>query len=461
MNLIILRLMTICLLAAFLLAMPGGLVGLWSTGAAFAQDDDGGDDGDDGDDADDHGGTGRVRSDDDNKAQPRTVRRQGVKPRRPAAAARALPEFLPEIVALGLAVDDLTLLLDEGYELIEVRTLAGINVDLIRMRPPVGQPLTNARDRVRLLPSGANADFNHLYRVNEDLLPVSAATAEDSECRHANCAAHSLIQWPDKKARQTFCPAPLPEIGIIDTGVNDQHDLLTTGRISVARLTSDPLDPSSLVHGTAVVSVLAGAVGDRIEGLLPEARIRVVDVFSGRDGDESADAFSLIQGLDVMAKHQIRVVNLSLSGPDNTTLAKAVAELVADRGMILVASVGNGGPDRSVAFPAAYPGVIAVTATDRRGRIYGSAQRGDAVDLAAPGVGLLLATSISGAKEKTGTSFAVPFVTATVALILAETPDASVDVVFNQLALAAKDLGEAGRDPIFGAGLMQAADICQ
>lgn len=305
----------------------------------------------------------------------------------------------------------------------------------------------------------------NLYRANEEPLPAAvpavAPAAEERACNHANCAAHSLIGWPDKEARDTFCPAPLPEIGIIDTGVNDQHDLLATGRIAVVRLTSGPLDVSSQVHGTAVVSVFAGAIGGRIEGLLPEARLRVADVFSGRDGDESADAFSLIRGLDLMATNQIRLVNLSLSGPDNAALADVIAGMVTDQGMILVAAVGNGGPDRTVAFPAAYPGVIAVTATDRRGRIYGSAQRGDAVDIAAPGVGLLLATSVSGAKEKTGTSFAAPFVTAAVAVILSENPDASVEMVFNQLALVAKDLGEAGRDPIFGAGLMQAVELCQ
>ncbi len=462
MNLITLRLLTTCLVAAFLLTVSAGVDRSWSSGIAWAQDDDDDDGGDDDDSADDGGSGANAASDGDGNASqvPRTVRRQVVSPRR-AAAAPVLPEFLPEIVALGLAVDDLTILLDEGFELVEVRTLAGIDANLIRMTPPAGQPLTVARDRVRLLPSGGDADFNHLYRANEDPLPVAAPAAGERDCNHANCAAHSLVGWPDKDARDTSCAAPLPEIGIIDTGVNDQHDLLATGRIAVARLTSDPLDASGQVHGTAVVSVFAGAIGGRIEGLLPEAGLRVADVFSGRDGDESADAFSLIRGLDVMATNQIRLVNLSLSGPDNATLANVVAELVTDRGMVLVAAVGNGGADRTVAFPAAYPGVIAVTATDRRGRIYGSAQRGDAVDLAAPGVGLLLATSVSGAKEKTGTSFAAPFVTAAAAMILAEKPDASVEMVFNLLALAAKDLGEAGRDPIFGVGLMQASALCQ
>lgn len=458
MYLITLRTLTTCLVAALLLTVSAGMDSSWSSSIAWAQDDDGGDD-----DGDDDGGSGAnaTSDDDDNATQsPRTVRRQVVSPGRPAAVP-ALPEFLPEIVAIGLAVDDLTILLDEGFELVEVRTLAGIDANLVRMTPPAGQPLTVARDRVRLLPSGGTADFNHLYRANEEPLPVAAPAASERDCNHANCAAHSLVSWPDKAARDTSCAAPLPEIGIIDTGVNERHDLLATGGIVVSRLTSDPQDASSQVHGTAVVSVLAGAVGDRIEGLLPDARLRVADVFTGRDGDESADAFSLIRGLDEMATNQIRLVNLSLSGPDNATLANVVAELVTERGMVLVAAVGNGGPDRTVAFPAAYPGVIAVTATDRRGRIFGSAQRGDAVDLAAPGVDLLLATSVSGAKEKTGTSFAAPFVTAAAAMILAENPDASVEMVFNLLASAAKDLGEAGRDPIFGAGLMQASDLCR
>lgn len=437
---------------------PMGAFGLGSTGMAWAQDDD------DDDEDDDSGSSGARSGSDDNSSAPlRRGVRENAAPQR-QTRLRPQPEFSPEIVVLGLISEDLATLAEEGFVVLETQTLVSLDADLIRIQPPAGLELATARERIRLLPSSPNADFNHLYRTNEDAISASSAFGAQSEqkrdCSHANCAAHDFVGWPDKTWRDLQCPMPLPEIGIIDTGVNSDHDLIENGSLEVIRLDPDQTDPSGAVHGTAIVSVFAGKPESRIEGLLPEGRYVVVDVFSNVDGDERADAFSLIRGLDLLASRQIRIVNLSLSGPDNITLAASISGLLDRRDMIFVAAVGNSGADKDVAFPAAYPGVIGVTAVDRRGRIYRSAQRGSEVDLAAPGVGLLLATSVSGAKEKTGTSFAVPFVTASAALLLASEPTMNKDAIRGLLTKAARDLGEAGPDAIFGQGVLQAGTLC-
>jgi len=111
-----------------------------------------------------------------------------------------------------------------------------------------------------------------------------------------------------------------------------------------------------------------------------------------------------------------------------------------------------------VAWPAGHPRVLAVTAVDRRGRVYGAAQRGDHLALAAPGVGLLAATSLRGAREKTGTSFAVPFVTAAAALIVGS--GATGDEARQALTASASDLGAPGRDAVFGHGLLSLDRLC-
>ena len=109
---------------------------------------------------------------------------------------------------------------------------------------------------------------------------------------------------------------------------------------------------------------------------------------------------------------------------------------------------------------AAYDPVLAVTAVDRRGQVYRRANRGDHIDLAAPGVNVWTAASISGARPKTGTSYAAPFVTAAAALIWQRDPSLSAADLGDMLRDAARDLGPKGRDAIFGDGLIAPPPPC-
>jgi subtilisin family serine protease len=102
-----------------------------------------------------------------------------------------------------------------------------------------------------------------------------------------------------------------------------------------------------------------------------------------------------------------------------------------------------------------------VTADDRRGSVYRRAGQGPYVDLAAPGVEVWTAASVKEARPKTGTSFATPFVTAAIASLLAANPDLTAEEVTTRRAASARDLGEAGRDPVFGNGVIQIARSCR
>jgi hypothetical protein len=406
----------------------------WPALSPALADDDGDDDGGGGGEG---GGDGFSGS--DRRATPRATRQAG-------------PEVqlaLPEIVVADLAPEVVDDLRAEGFSVIERVDLPAVPAVIWRLAPPADLPIEAARDRLRALPGGEAADVNHLYRPAQ-------ATA-DPPCTHANCAAHALVGWPGPAQRAT-CGAPLP-IGVIDTAVNPDHDLLAGARLQVERLGDLPGEGSAAGHGTAVVSVLLGLAGSRVEGLLPEGEVLAVDVFSRLGGDERADTVALLRGLDRVAAAGLRVVNLSLSGPPNTALGAMIDRLAAG-GMVLVASAGNGGPQAEPAFPAAHPGVIAVTAVDARGRPYRQAQRGEHLDLAAPGVGLMLATSISGARERSGTSFATPFVSAALALLLAQEPELGPQALRERLAGLARDAGAEGVDPVYGLGVLQVAGLC-
>ncbi|WP_103257889.1 S8 family serine peptidase [Tabrizicola aquatica] len=455
---------------------------VWQADPAWAQDDDdddGGDDDDDGgdDDDDDGGGSSSGSNDDDDddggsqggsndddddddsgRASPdddRPSRTTGQQPRRPppAPAPRELARFAAgEVVTLELTEADLATLLDRGFRVLEERPVPEIGIVARRLAIPDDSTLEEARDQVRALASGGDADFNHYYRTEQ------APTAEPVACQGQHCPSLEQIGWT-APALPATCAADVL-IGVIDTGINPDHAAFAAARLDVHRLAPESLDPSRAVHGTAVLSLLIGSPDSRSPGLLPDAQVVAVDAFHTASGDERADVYTLAAGMDFLADRGVRVINMSLAGPPNSVLEAATAALVA-RGVIIVAAVGNGGPKADPSYPAAYPGVIAVTAVDSADTVYRRAGRGPHVDLAAPGVDVWTAASVSGARPKTGTSFAAPFVTAAAASALVLRPELDATTLAAELAASAKDLGDPGRDDVYGFGLIQAQRLCQ
>jgi subtilisin family serine protease len=194
--------------------------------------------------------------------------------------------------------------------------------------------------------------------------------------------------------------------------------------------------------------------------LLPRASLIAVDAFH-RDsrGNDAADAFSLAQALDALLEHEVTVINLSVAGPANAVL-RQVIETAQTRGKILVAAAGNDGPGAAPLYPAAYRGVVGVTAVDHRHRVWRQASAGPQVDFAAPGVRLSTAAPTAGRRQRSGTSFASPFVAAALAVSQLEQQGHSASDIVSALAMEAVDLGTPGQDNTYGHGLVQAPQRC-
>ncbi|NBB82428.1 MAG: S8 family serine peptidase [Alphaproteobacteria bacterium] len=188
----------------------------------------------------------------------------------------------------------------------------------------------------------------------------------------------------------------------------------------------------------------------RAPGLVPSARLVAVDAFHRRGSDERADVFSLIESLGLLVERGVGVINLSLAGPPNTVLAEVAGRLTGQEDIVLVAAVGNAGPRADPAYPAAYDEVIAVTAVDRDRAVYRRAIRGARVR-----------RLDRGARWKTGTSYAVPFVTAAAAILREMRPELTAAEIGPELARLATDLGAPGPDPVFGAGLLSLGSLCE
>lgn len=417
----------VCLVVAIgFSALPPAPVGLhWSGGGlAWADDDD---------------------DDDDGPARTRPAPRRT----RPAAPTPEPPmQVADEIVAIGLTPGDLGTLTTRGYLLLQEASTSLPNFTLRRLRIPPGLTLIQARDAVRALPSGGDADFNHFYRRQQ---------SDAGRCHGGHCAHWEMLGWT--AAAATSCSEAL-DVGMIDSDFDPSHPAFAGSRFELHRFGTPDRASAAPAHGTAVASLLVGAPASRSPGVLPRARLVAVDVFHRSGQDERADLFVMLQALDLVVSRGVRVVNLSMAGPANLALERMIERLADERGLVLVAAAGNEGHAAAPRYPAAYAGVIAVTAVDRRGEVYRRAGRGAHIDFAAPGVAVSAASG-RGIQGRTGTSFATPFVAAAAVLAIARNPELKGEGVVAALAEATRDLGEPGRDNIFGHGIPQLGKLCR
>lgn len=348
------------------------------------------------------------------------------------------------IVAIGLTSDGLARLRGKGFQA-QMQTKGSL-ASVVRLIPPRGMSPVQAQRAVRVTDAAATTDLDHYYYTD-------AGTG----CTGTGCEAAFLIGWNLPTTSQC---GPIPTIGLIDTGIDPEHEALR-GQ-SIESMSGPQLrgSPSHRDHGTAIAALLVGRSGSTAPGLLPKARLLAVDAFY-RDGGtaDRTDVTTLIIALEALAERNVRVVNMSLSGPPNEVLKRAIASAQA-KGMVIVAAAGNNGAGAEPSYPAAYPGVIAVTAVDRKLDIYRRATQGDYIDLAAPGVDLWVAAPGGGGTTKSGTSYATPFISAAVAVLSAS--DSTLDLAGLQAKLenSTLDLGKPGRDRTYGYGLLQTANVC-
>ena len=248
------------------------------------------------------------------------------------------------------------------------------------------------------------------------------------------------------------------KIGILDTGIDYTHpdlDANFVGGYDFVNNDNDPMDDHG--HGTHVAGTVAAEDDDYgVVGVAPEASLYALKVLSASGGGSWSD---IIAALEWAVKNGIQVTNNSYGSSLNPGgTVKAAFDNSAAAGILHVAAAGNSGNPRgkgnNVGYPARFASVIAVAATDKNNKRASFSSTGDAVELAAPGVKInstLLGGGYSG-ETWSGTSMASPHVAGTAALVIA----AGVTHVRTQLQTTADDLGDSGRDPIYGFGLVDA-----
>jgi hypothetical protein len=322
-----------------------------------------------------------------------------------------------------------------GYVVESQEELTGLDLVLLVMTIPANMPGDAAIRELESMEPGVTAGVNHAYR----------ASAKDGSSDGRREYAGRLIGWPDGGCRVNAV------IGLIDAAADAGDPGLAGVSLTFRDFTGAGSPKTD--HGTMTAQILAG------EGRLAGVRLQNAGVLSDhRMAKEAAGVDSVVRAVDWMQASGVRLVNISLAGPYNKILDRSLQQAVA-KGMIIVAAAGNNGPDSPPRYPAAFDGVVAVTAIDVESKIYDNAVRGAHIDFAAPGVDVFVPVGGSG-EYVTGTSVAAPYVTALIAadprVLSARTAGEAVKA----LADASTDLGATGRDAVYGYGLPKLKDGC-
>ena len=343
--------------------------------------------------------------------------------------------------APGLAVEAGRL----GLRVVGRSHLGGLGTDLVRLAVPAGRDVTRAIAALRARYPAAGIDTD---RVMAAAGTIATGAVPESWAR-------SFIGWD---------PASLTcgrgiRIGMIDAAVDVDHPALAGQRVEYRSFHHPGRRPATAVHGTAIAAMLVGRPSpEGWGGILPGAELKAANVFEYNEaGRLVGNAGALLQAFDWMVSERVHVVNLSMAGEDNQAL-RYVIEHARKRGLVSVAAAGNWGRAEP-SYPAGYEEVIAVTAFGSDGRPYDKANRGAFIDFAAPGVEMWTAVP-DGGQVQSGTSFAVPYVSAQIAVEIAQGAAKDPEALRDLLRPRVTDMGSPGRDDAYGWGFLAEAPRC-
>lgn len=240
-------------------------------------------------------------------------------------------------------------------------------------------------------------------------------------------------------------------VGILDTGIDVNHPDLAHKVLSGSDLSNEDLT-DEIGHGTAIAGIIAANTNNK-EGIAGIAwNTKVVSLKVTRE-DGRARVSTVVSALENAYTKGIKIVQISLGTNEfSQTLKDAIKEAQA-RGILIISTGGNSGT-QELRYPAAFDGVIGVGAVDQTKNIESYSTTGEHIALVAPGSDIYTTSILSSYEAVTGTSFSAPQVAGTAALVWSLVPDLSNDEVREILIESAEDLGEAGKDTVFGYGLL-------
>ncbi|MFD2672358.1 S8 family peptidase [Marinicrinis sediminis] len=258
-------------------------------------------------------------------------------------------------------------------------------------------------------------------------------------------AIHTVQGWEIAKGAKEII------VAVIDTGVDLDHPDLQGRLVEGINIVNEQLPPEDDVgHGTHVAGVIAAGVNnvEGIAGLSWYNRIMPIKVL---DETGAGNTYNVAAGIIWAVDHGANVINLSLGNYAEAQFLHDAVRYAYDHDVVLIAATGNDNTEQP-GYPAAYPEVFAVGATNQAHEKAIFSNYGSYLDVAAPGENIASTYMAGRYAALSGTSMASPHVAALAAILRAANPSLRADEVMEVMRRSATDLGKEGHDAYFGFG---------
>lgn len=260
------------------------------------------------------------------------------------------------------------------------------------------------------------------------------------------------------------------KVAVVDTGVNPDTPSLKgqvlVGEVSKAvgyKATEDYLG-----HGTSMAELIAGTgAGDGLKGLAPEAkivpyRIALRGLNSETEKKKAPEPAAVIRAV---ADTDIKIISMSFGIDVDFPEMREAVEYARSKGKLMIASTGNKAEEKNfIGYPAAYPYVVGVAASDESGKVGKFSEHGNYVDLAAPGLDVptWCDETFQSYCVGVGTSMATAITSASAALIWSAHPDWTANQVLASLIeTAGRDWAKDDPSTYLGYGLIRPRKVLE
>jgi thermitase len=394
-----------------------------------------------------------------------------------APSALAADEFVPGEVVVKYADDS------SSSQRAGIQDAAGIDDVVTRVRG-VGAKLVTvvggvraAIERLERSPAVEYAEPNYIYRAQA--VPNDPRFGELwglNNTGQTGGTADADIDAPEGWDLLGLGSFPTPsgaKVGIVDTGIQQNHPDLAGRTVNcggvnnfgislvIIIIGSDPTIVNGKCnddhgHGTHVAGTIGANTnnGVGVAGVAPNAPLAVC---KGLNSSGSGTLVMIANCITWTNQQGAKIISMSLGGSGAATLQQAVQN-ASQNGSLLIAAAGNSG-NSSVSYPAGYPEVVSVAATDHNDAKASFSQFNADVEIAAPGVDVLSTWIGSSYEVASGTSMATPHVAGVASLIAASNPSGGPAAWRAELTAAVDDKGAPGRDPQFGFGRVNLSKV--